>query len=232
MSIIAISGKSRSGKNTVALAWQLLEEYYSTKHANTEVCKEEVIDSVVYAIEHEFVPDTNLNHVSFAGKLKEVCAVLLGCEVEDFENESFKNCLIHEQVNGKDITVGEFLQYVGTDLFRNQVNPNIWINTMFKRYNPKCSWIITDLRFKNELIAIRKHDSNAVVIRVNSSRAKADARDTNHQSETDLDSTPEVFNYMINNDGDLTSLVTKVAEIRNACKQERKGKLIVKKKKN
>ena len=86
------------------------------------------------------------------------------------------------------LTVRELLQVIGTDLFRNQLHEDTWVNALMSEYTPKiCSgvvhcalagkyniscwkcpeypnWIITDVRFPNEAKAIK--DRGGIVIRV------------------------------------------------------------------
>ena len=62
------------------------------------------------------------------------------------------------------MTPRKMLQQVGTDLFRNQLHPNTWVNATFANYHDN-NWIITDVRFPNELEAIKKH--NGITIRIN-----------------------------------------------------------------
>lgn len=92
-------------------------------------------------------------------------------------------------------TYREFLVYIGTDLFRNKVHPNIWVNALMNKYkgvkqttfNKDApiyripteedevkygrveviypNWVITDVRFPNEAKAIK--DRGGIVIRIN-----------------------------------------------------------------
>ena len=88
-------------------------------------------------------------------------------------------------------TYRELLQYLGTDLLRNQLHENCWINALFSNYkivgmtegwyptynnpdNRNCdipaepiypNWIITDVRFPNEANVVK--DRGGIVIRVN-----------------------------------------------------------------
>jgi len=138
------------------------------------------------------------------------------------------------------LTPRKLMQLLGTECGRNIIHPNIWINTLMSQYIPYKSypnkekyehtmfdpnWIITDLRFLNELKAVK--DRNGIAIRVN--------RDTKintpkgvrwlnyddwvfestgkkpHISETELDNAK--FDHVINNDSTLEELVEKVKEI-------------------
>lgn len=70
------------------------------------------------------------------------------------------------------------LQHIGTELFRDQLHPQIWVNALMADYKNKAEskgkllkkpiypdWIITDVRFPNEAKAIK--DKGGIVIRVN-----------------------------------------------------------------
>ena len=86
------------------------------------------------------------------------------------------------------------LQLIGTDCGRNIIHPNIWVNSSFadyklqyivKNYTPLGggsgpikfpNWIFTDVRFPNEVKAIK--DRGGIVIRVNRDSWKPRAGDT------------------------------------------------------
>lgn len=76
MAIIGISGKSGSGKDTVGEMIRSLVEYPNLTY---EDYKTDVVEEYVWTIK------------KFAGKLKQMTALILGCTVRDLENESFKN---------------------------------------------------------------------------------------------------------------------------------------------
>lgn len=96
------------------------------------------------------------------------------------------------------------LQQIGTDLFRNQLHPNCWINATFANYTKDDAWIITDCRFKNEAKAIR--DRGGIVIRIN--RNNINIEKSIHQSEVDLDDYE--FDYIIYNNSDIPALINEV----------------------
>lgn len=80
-------------------------------------------------------------------------------------------------------TVRELLQYVGTNLIRNQLLLNVWVNALFNKYKSKLTakepiddldwepryvypnWIISDVRFPNELDKII--NVQGITLRVN-----------------------------------------------------------------
>lgn len=118
------------------------------------------------------------------------------------------------------------MQLIGTDCMRDIVHQNLWVNSLMNDYKSageKCgftsysaidikegfqkkpNWIISDLRFPNELKAIK--DRGGVCIRIN----RPGLIKSNHLSETSLDSA--TFDYIIDNNSDINSLIEKVREI-------------------
>lgn len=67
------------------------------------------------------------------------------------------------------------------------------------------NWIITDMRFPNELQAVK--DRGGITIRVN----RPGLVESNHLSETILDSA--TFDFVINNDKDIKHLINEVRKI-------------------
>jgi hypothetical protein len=82
MAIIGVSGHAGSGKDTVGLMIRALGE-------NPNMIYEEYVKSL------ELKPSSDDYRFwqikKFAGKLKELVAILLGCSVNDLEEEEFKN---------------------------------------------------------------------------------------------------------------------------------------------
>lgn len=134
------------------------------------------------------------------------------------------------------------LQLLGTEVGRNIIHPNIWVNALFADY--KCNdcnktscyneedtgqdicnfpnWIITDMRFPNELkavkdrggITIRVNRNNNVCVCVNDSKLDCLVQcneKPQHPSETALDNAK--FDYVIDNDGSIEDLVNIIHEI-------------------
>lgn len=119
------------------------------------------------------------------------------------------------------------LQNIGTNLFRNQLTSDIWVNALMSEYVSqgvlknyvRPNWVITDVRFENEAKAIQ--DKKGMLIRVNRyteiDRWKKIDIDgfhsypKEHESETALDNF--TFDYVIDNNSDINSLIEKVKEI-------------------
>jgi len=118
------------------------------------------------------------------------------------------------------LTYRTLLQLLGTDCGRNIIHPNIWVNSLMNEYkklfNPFSktdssgdypNWIITDMRFPNEMKAVK--DRNGISIRVK--RPQLIPKDFEHESETALNDA--LFDYEIDNNGTIEELIEKVREI-------------------
>ena len=90
--IVGISGKKQSGKNTVALIWQYLYDYYynNYKHPIT------VEDFKEYIKNNHHLKSVWIQK-SFAHKLKQILCILTGCTIEQLESEEFKNSKLPEE---------------------------------------------------------------------------------------------------------------------------------------
>ena len=123
------------------------------------------------------------------------------------------------------------MQIIGTDLLRDQLLNDVWVNGLFADYIGHCNsqfclgtkqcpdehitkdcnavypnWIITDTRFPNELQAIKER--NGIVIRIN--RDNIDNSST-HESETALDNSE--FDWTISNNGTIQDLIEEVRKM-------------------
>jgi hypothetical protein len=211
ISLIGISGKIGSGKDTIAHIIQILSAYPNLTN-----------DTIAHNLQVVNLQPSRLGESStwgvrkFAGKLKEVASILTGIPVYLFESQEFKKTDLgpewayfhpeHQWDDGSPVytrmSVRQFLQKLGTEAMREGLHPDTWVNATFASYNAAIdNWIITDTRFPNEAVAVKER--GGVLLRVNRNTDTGD-----HPSETALDDYQ--FDYVIENDGDLTSLVEKV----------------------
>lgn len=207
MSIIGIAGRMGSGKNTVG---DIIEKLCLTNNG------------------------PKFEQKSFAGKLKQIASLLTGIDVKDFEDQEFKKSYlgaewgtvesnplnavpVFENIEFNHLmSVREFLQKLGTEAIRDGLHPNALVNALMCEYKrPKMSeyspsnWIITDVRFPNELEAIE--DVNGLTIKVIRPVKKSKTTARLHPSETSLDKAR--FNYTIFNNGSIEDLIEKVRQI-------------------
>lgn len=107
------------------------------------------------------------------------------------------------------MTVRQVLQFVGTDLFRNQMDPDVWLNSIFfKPWTEDEIVIIADARFPNEAALGLK---NGLLINIQ--------RDTGlisdgHKSENALVDYSD-YHYTVVNNGTFTELREKLFGILN-----------------
>lgn len=207
MSIIGISGRMGHGKNTVG---DIIEKLCLTNNG------------------------PKFEQKSFAGKLKQIASLLTGFDVEKFEDQEFKKNLLDSEWGTVQqiplnsippfadmefnvlITVREFLQKLGTEAMRDGLHQNVWVNALMcdyrrpkmSEYNPS-NWIITDMRFPNEMEAVKER--KGITIRITRPVKKSKTTPRLHPSETSLDKAE--FDYTIVNDSTIEELVKKVRQI-------------------
>lgn len=182
--IIGISGRMGSGKDTVAKMIQEIDAKYRGEETSIWEIKK------------------------YASALKKIASILTGVPETMFEIPEFKEKNMPENwrnTNGYLMTYREFLQRLGTEAVRNNIHHNAWVNALMSSCTYKDNWIITDVRFHNEMDAIKK--KNGIIIRV--TRSDQDHK-SYHISENALDS--ETFDFVIENEGGLTELRNKVEQ--------------------
>ena len=129
------------------------------------------------------------------------------------------------------------LQIIGTECIRDKVHPNAWVNALFADYKYEIhrsevptraagfidqhvypNWIITDMRFPNELEAIKSR--GGITIRVNrpyttvvggNGIPATFSQNQFHPSETSLDNAE--FDYTIENNSSIEDLIHTVSLI-------------------
>jgi hypothetical protein len=239
MALIGISGKLGSGKDTVGSIIQYLTSEYRDKYDYTDWS-----DRVN---NYGSDPHSSFINKKFAGKLKAVGSLLTGIPIEKFEDQEFKKtdlpnewCYIENGYAAKNMTVRDFLQKLGTEAMRDGLHTNVWVNALFADYKTfnepsmypnggggkEPNWIITDMRFPNELASVVER--NGITIRVNR-KIKIGGEDygftyvdvkqavedgimaSEHPSETALDNAE--FKYVIENNGTIQDLVEEVRRI-------------------
>ena len=110
------------------------------------------------------------------------------------------------------LTGRELLQLVGTDLFRENFCGSIWVRLCMNKIKQSDAdiAIISDVRFPNELAAVKVAGGKAIKIY----RTLNITQSIQHISETALDNTPDAcFDYVIQNYGTLEDLKDKTIGI-------------------
>ena len=112
----------------------------------------------------------------------------------------------------KKSTIRDVMQVLGTDLLRQGFNNNIHVAATLGSIKENEKVIITDVRFPNELEAIKKR--NGITIRINRDLVERTGKlipGPEHISETALDDAK--FDYVIENNGTIEELIEQVKKI-------------------
>jgi hypothetical protein len=225
MAILALAGKISSGKDTVGNLIKNIncENNWEIKKFATKV-KE--IASLITGIPVKKFEDQDFKNTFLDESWNK----------EIFENKTSldKNNNAYNKSIIKPMTIREMLQIIGTEAMRNNLHPDTWVNALMCDYIPysvkgsnyeeyesiKNNWIITDMRFPNEMQAIKAN--GGITIRVvrpclkcgGNGYHKLSCYEQNkkqHPSETALDDAK--FDYEIVNDGTIEDLIEKVEGI-------------------
>lgn len=173
--IIGISGKIGSGKDTIGAIIQWLDSCGKMKDSE-DFTKELLVTGQVFIDPSKYESSWKIK--KFAGKLKQITALLLGCTVEQLEDRDFKEKELGEEwwywfdKQIKEIvwayldspefitsnhqwelikpTPRKILQLLGTEAGRQIIHPNIWVNALFADYEAGA------FQFKNGTAHIKK----------------------------------------------------------------------------
>lgn len=174
--IIGINGKAQSGKDSVAT---LIQESMSL---------------------------AEVRRLAFAQKLKESFAALLGIPVEWLELLKTSDSVIKihpsydlpmemvESLWEIEMTFRVALQRYGTEAHRDIFGDNFWVEQAFNNIPVSDIVTITDVRFPNELEAVKDHDGFLVKVLRNKPGC-----DDSHPSEQDLPD--DEFDWILDNTG-------------------------------
>jgi hypothetical protein len=193
MTIIALTGKARSGKDTAAL---VIREYLDQYHDNTE----EFTDCYVLGLE------------AFAAPIKSMVAMLL----DYFGLGSvMRQDILAPYIDGdkKEEVIPEIgasprklMQTLGTDWGRNCIDKSLWLNSMrarIKGYTDVANFgyrgaivVVTDCRFDNEAELIK--ELGGLVVRVVRDETPEVGEDS-HPSEAGV--SDELVGLTVHNNG-------------------------------
>jgi hypothetical protein len=185
--IISISGKINSGKDLVGKIIQglfLEAESMDFKLSSVNLNSKRV-ENFPYPMKKKF-----------AAKLKQMVALMIGCDMIDLENREFKNSYLSPEWWVYKNDEGDILPYfhvtsteasklleghnyvlvkttprllmktLAEDCVRRKISPNAWIISTVSDYTDEQDWIITDTRYPNEIAAIKSKCSNPLFLKV------------------------------------------------------------------
>ena len=189
---IAISGQARTGKNTFANF--LKEEIIEKCNTSDPFVKIIAIADPIKNIVMEMIPDADRQ-----------------CLWGDSELRS--NVLPNnlKDLDGNELTYRKMLIDIGT--LGRKYHPDIWVHALIKSFKEPSaykSWIISDVRFINEINYLKSVGFHLVRLKRN------DIPQINDVSETlQLNISDSAFDNVIENNGSLDDLYLKAKEIVN-----------------
>jgi len=103
--------------------------------------------------------------LSMASALKDATAVLFGWDRDMLEGKTAENRKLREEPDqfwAERLGIPNFspryaLQFLGTDLFRNNLHQDTWVIATERRIAQHKKVVISDIRFPNEIDMIRRH---------------------------------------------------------------------------
>lgn len=118
---------------------------------------------------------------SFASATKDILSILFGWNRKMLEGDTIESRKFRESVDPwwsekleiPELTPRKALQLIGTDLFRNHFNSDIWVRTVEKKIlyklesDSNTNIIITDCRFPNEIAMVKKLNFKLICIKRN-----------------------------------------------------------------
>lgn len=126
------------------------------------------------AMGEHLVQEHGFTRVSFADALKDATAAIFGWPRKRLNGLTPEDRAWREQPDtywterfGRTVTPRWALQYVGTDVCRNHLHENIWVNRLGKTLATAASdakFVLDDVRFPNEINALRDAGAKMVVI--------------------------------------------------------------------
>lgn len=170
---------------------------------------------------------------SFASSLKDTVSSIFQWDRSLLEGDTEESRVFRETIdewwsvrlNIKNLTPRFVLQHFGTDLFRDHFHSDIWIASVEKKLiNSSDNIVISDVRFMNEVEALRRYDATIIRIRKGEDPVWYKYIETNvdydinhpllrnvHPSEYGLIGCE--FDYVIDNDSTIEELYNKLEKI-------------------
>lgn len=192
MILIGLSGKRGSGKDLTASMLQVIQKRMDPSYPGPG--------------SESKMPDP-FQILKFADIVKEVTAMVTGRPLSKMYTQEGKTTYMPEF----GMTIGEAQQKIGTEGMRKGFHEEVWVLATLKKAVPGGDYLITDVRFPNEVMAI--HQAGGIVLRLEGDPLQQQGdgtRDDNHISETALDDYP--FEYVIKNDGTKDQLFNKILQ--------------------
>ena len=218
--LIAISGWKRSGKDTVGSI--LRNKIEATRLSFADALK--VMVSVKYDIPMEMLHSQDLKETPLLNMpvtpKDSFSLAIIRMMSEEFRYKDGMKCGIDLKLVN-DSFIQHFTQYshklywtprallILEGSIARSTNPNFWIDKAINGLSSDTNYVITDVRYRNEIDSLKEKckDHKVISIRVN----RFDTCDSTDPSERDLDNYK--FDYVINNKSTLDDLESQINDI-------------------
>lgn len=135
--------------------------------------------------------------MSFAARVKSLCSIVFDLPIKYFYDVKLKDTKHMKYLK----TPRELMQKFATDFIRDNIDEDFWVKKL--ENDIEGDSIICDVRFKNEIDMIRRHQGIIISIE------KDGVREDDHISEI----VPDEYDFLITNNGTLEELYEKIDEI-------------------
>jgi hypothetical protein len=121
-------------------------------------------------------------------------------------------------------SVRKLLQFIGTELFRKNIDENVWVKSLLFRVQNDLNnnYVVPDCRFPNEIEYLKNNFEDFLSIKTIRQGCNGQVGLSNHESEAyDL-----ITDYTINNDGTLEELWIKADDIFKTAKLKKSKEVV------
>ncbi len=158
--------------------------------------------------------------IAYADPLKEVCRILFGFDDDQLYGKR------KEEIDARwNVTPRVLFQYIGTDIFRRQIGsviPNLddkfWVKCLNETIkmklnnNPDLKFVVSDIRFQNEIDSLKNEFENVKIIRVNRPSININL---SNEHESEMIENLNNIDYEVINDSDVINLYSKIETLFN-----------------
>lgn len=120
------------------------------------------------------------------------------------------NILTRQDIENKTPFARQMMQKIGTDLIRNQIDPDFWVKKFVQRVhslseNGHSRFVVDDVRFPNEADTVKR--LGGLLVKIVRDTSEIDS----HESESYVDDLP--FDCVVSNNGSMELLLQQVDAI-------------------
>jgi len=110
--------------------------------------------------------------ISFASTLKDTVSIMFGWSRDLLEGQNSESRVWREREDpywtkkfGYKVTPRNMLQKMGTEVIRNNLHDSFWLYSLEHKIEPKQNYVITDIRFPNEIDFLKSMNGYLVRVR-------------------------------------------------------------------